>query len=179
MFLPCRILERVLCRMLGSESVAPPLQANFTGMRPPPGWPLPPSAQQAQQMMQHVHASQQQHRPPQFAQSSQTPAPLPGSDDPRGAGPGIVRVRQHVGGAMSAPLHVVNGGLGSGLQPRQAGTALPRMMNGSSSTHGAPAGSAGTGLTANGPGPIIAGEPSRSERRAQALHKYKQKRKVC
>jgi hypothetical protein len=153
-----------------------PLQASFPGMRPPPGWPLPPSAQQAQQMMQHVHASQQQHRPPQFAQSSQTPAP-PRGDGPRGAGPGTVRVRQHAGGAMSAPLHGINGAPVSGLQPRQAGTALPRMMNGSSSTH-APAGSAGTGLTANGPGPIIAGEPSRSERRAQALHKYKQKRKV-
>ena len=147
-------------------------------MRQPTGWPLPPSAQQAQQMMQHVHASQQQQRPPQFAQSSQTPAPHPGSNDPRGAGPGAVRARHLGGGAMSAPVHGMKGVPIPGLQPRQAGTAVPRLMNGSNSTFGAPAGSAGTGLTTTGPGSIIAGEPSRSERRAQALHKYKQKRKV-
>ncbi len=81
---------------------------------------------------------------------------------------------------MSAPLHGVKaGGPLAGVPPRQAGSLMPRMVNGSSSTLGAPAtGSAGTALTTTGPG-AVAGEPSRSERRAHALHKYKQKRKVC
>ena len=147
-------------------------------MRPPPGWLMPQSAQQAQQLLHHVQSQQQQQqRPPQFAQSAQTPTPPPGSD----AGPGA-HARPHVGGGgtMSAPLHGVNGG-GSvaGVPPRKAGSVMPRMVNGSSSTHGVPpTGSVGTALTTTGPG-AVAGEPSRSERRAHALHKYKQKRKVC
>ncbi len=149
-------------------------------MRPPPGWLMPPqSAQQAQQLLHHVQSQQQhQQRPPQFAQSAQTPTPPLGREKP-GA-----HARPHIGGGggtMSAPLHGINGGGPvAGVPLRQAGSLMPRMVNGSSSTLGAPVatGSAGTALTTTGPG-AVAGEPSRSERRAHALHKYKQKRKVC
>ena len=83
---------------------------------------------------------------------------------------------------MSAPLHGVNGWGPHRRRAAQAGGVAHAAHGEREQQHPRARplrlGSAGTALTMTGPG-AVAGEPSRSERRAHALHKYKQKRKVC
>lgn len=152
----------------------PYAMASFGGMRPPPSWPAPPSAVQAQQQQQQLVQAQQHHsHPPQFAQSAQTRTPPPAA---LGAPPSGAPLHMASNPAASAQAGSgVPGPMGCGPP---YGHHLPPSTGRAASMQCGPGTSGATNMISGAPGSgCMPGEPSHKERRAQALHKYKQKRK--